>query len=105
MNRYRSETCTDILVATDVAARGLDINNIDVVIQFQIRNVDSLVHRTGRTGRANKTGTNIMLVGKAELKFMKQCEQSLRINIDYVNSLQANEENERIVQEEVDKII
>lgn len=50
-----------ILVATDVAARGLDIDNIDVVIQQSVNNVDSFVHRTGRTGRAGKTGRNIVL--------------------------------------------
>lgn len=105
MQRYRQENSKDILVATDVAARGLDINNIDVVIQFQIRHVDSLVHRTGRTGRANKSGTNIMLIGKSELKFMKQCEESLRINIDYVNTLQGSEENEKLIEKEVEKVI
>lgn len=50
-----------ILVATDVAARGLDIDNIDVVIQMSVNNVDSFVHRTGRTGRAGKSGRNIVL--------------------------------------------
>ena len=41
-------------MATDVAARGLDIDNIDVIIQYSVRNVDAFVHRTGRTGRAGK---------------------------------------------------
>ena len=50
-----------ILVATDVAARGLDIDNIDVVIHMSVRDVDSFVHRTGRTGRAGKSGRNIVL--------------------------------------------
>ena len=51
------------LVATDVAARGLDIPACDLVIHYDIPNdVDSFVHRTGRTGRAGRDGTNILLV-------------------------------------------
>ena len=60
-----------VLVATDVAARGLDINNIDVIVQYSVRNVDSFVHRTGRTGRAGKDGLNIVFAEKSELKFIK----------------------------------
>ena len=48
-------------MATDVAARGLDINDIDVVIQIGCRNLDSFVHRSGRTGRVDKKGLNIMI--------------------------------------------
>lgn len=50
-----------ILVATDVAARGLDIDDIDVIIQQTVNNVDAFIHRTGRTGRAGKKGRNIVL--------------------------------------------
>ena len=94
MKRYRHADCKDILVATDVAARGLDVNDIDIVVQFSVRHVDSLVHRTGRTGRAGKEGKNLILCGKTELPFMKQCEKSLKINIDYQNSLGTSEEAE-----------
>lgn len=59
-----------------------------------MRHVDSLVHRTGRTGRAGKEGKNLILCGKTELPFMKQCEKSLKINIDYQNSLGTSEEGE-----------
>jgi ATP-dependent RNA helicase DDX21 len=48
------------LVATDVAARGLDIDDIDVVIQVGCRHIDSYVHRSGRTGRVGKNGENIL---------------------------------------------
>lgn len=57
-----------ILVATDVAARGLDIDNIDVVIHQSVNNVDSFIHRTGRTGRAGKNGRNIVLFEVSEDK-------------------------------------
>lgn len=106
MNRYRRPDCKDILVATDVAARGLDVNDIDVVVQFSVRNVDSLVHRTGRTGRAGKEGKNLILCSKKELPFMKQCERSLKINIDYQNSLGSNEEvNNQLMDKEISKML
>lgn len=106
MRQYRHPDCKDILVATDVAARGLDIDDIDVVIQFSVRHVDSLVHRTGRTGRANKSGTNLILCGKQELPFMKQCEKSLNITIDYQNSLGGGEDSQvKVMDNEVTKML
>lgn len=51
-----------VLVATDVAARGIDISGIDLVIQIALpQNSDSYVHRAGRTGRAGNTGTSIIM--------------------------------------------
>ena len=50
-----------VLVATDVAARGLDIDDIDVVIHLSVKDVDAFIHRSGRTGRAGKKGRNIVL--------------------------------------------
>jgi ATP-dependent RNA helicase DeaD len=57
MNKYRAGT-VNILVATDVVARGIDVDNIDAVINFDIPDdSDCYVHRIGRTGRANQSGT------------------------------------------------
>lgn len=84
LDRYRQHNGSEsILVATDVAARGLDIDDIDVVVQFSVRHVDSFVHRSGRTGRAGKDGTNLLLCSKQELPFMKECEDSLNIQIKF----------------------
>ncbi|CAM1366306.1 hypothetical protein TPENAI_50272 [Tenacibaculum litopenaei] len=48
---------TNILVATDITARGIDIDNVSLVINYQIpMSMDSYIHRIGRTGRAGKTG-------------------------------------------------
>ncbi len=80
---FRQKDCQGILVATDVAARGLDIDNIDVVVHFSVKHVDSFVHRSGRTGRAGKAGMNLLLCSKQELPFMKQCEDALNISIKY----------------------
>ena len=56
MQGYR-DSKFDILVATDVAARGLDVPDIRLVIQCQPPSVETYVHRSGRTGRAGKKGT------------------------------------------------
>ncbi len=62
MNAYRSGAIK-ILIATDVAARGLDINNVEGVINYDLPTDDEIyVHRIGRTGRAGKTGTAISIV-------------------------------------------
>ncbi|KAK4134794.1 DEAD-domain-containing protein [Trichocladium antarcticum] len=56
-----------ILVATDVAARGLDIPNIDLVIHYHVpRSADDYVHRSGRTARAHKSGVSVLLCGPKE---------------------------------------
>ena len=89
MQDYRDPKSDMVLVATDVAARGLDIDNIDVVIQMSVHNVDSFVHRTGRTGRAGKEGRNIVLFevdsDKSNIKFFKKIEESLKCNFKYTN--------------------
>merc|ERR1712157_422928 len=52
----------NVLVATDVAARGIDIKNVDLVIQFDPpRDVDTYVHRSGRTGRAGTNGVSVLM--------------------------------------------
>lgn len=67
-----------VLVATDVAARGIDISGIDLVLQWQMpQNSDSYVHRAGRTGRAGKTGTSIILHTTREERSLRQLEYSI----------------------------
>ncbi len=66
MGRFRSGGL-DILVATDVAARGLDVDDVDAVINYDIPNgAENYVHRIGRTGRAGKTGTAYTFVTPRE---------------------------------------
>jgi superfamily II DNA/RNA helicase len=74
LSRYREKNSRNILVATDVAARGLDIDDIDVVIQCGCRHFDSFVHRSGRTGRVGKTGTNILFFEQDYFKFVLDLE-------------------------------
>jgi len=67
-----------VLVATDVAARGIDIQDVDLVIQFQPpRDVDTYVHRSGRTGRAGQTGTSVLLYNQREARDIVKIERGL----------------------------
>ncbi|CAJ38133.1 DEAD/DEAH box helicase [Methanocella arvoryzae] len=67
---------TQVLVATDVAARGLDISDVSHVFNFDIpRDPESYVHRIGRTGRAGKSGISITFVTFREIKLLKLIEQ------------------------------
>jgi superfamily II DNA/RNA helicase len=87
LKRYRDPTSRSILVATDVAARGLDIDDIDVVIQCGCRHIDSFVHRSGRTGRVGKNGLNILFFQPEDLKFVLDLESELNIKINIQQSL------------------
>lgn len=70
------------LVATDVAARGIDIENITLVINYDIpMDKESYVHRTGRTGRAGRTGQAITLMTPREDKYLAEIEQYIGFNI------------------------
>lgn len=65
-----------ILVATDVAARGLDINDLTHVINFSLpREIESYTHRIGRTGRAGKKGLALSIVAPHEVRILKRIQQ------------------------------
>lgn len=67
----------DIIVATDVAARGLDVDRITHVINFDIpHDSESYVHRIGRTGRAGRQGTALLLVTPKEQRMLKTIERA-----------------------------
>ena len=69
---------TTVLVATNVAARGLDIPNISHVINYDLpEDVETYVHRIGRTARAGKEGIAVTLVGEAEVKDFDKIKRSL----------------------------
>lgn len=66
MNKFKNGNIS-ILVATDVAARGLDIDDVDVIVNYDVpQNHDDYIHRIGRTARAGKNGMAFMLVSKDE---------------------------------------
>src|SRR5690606_626692 len=71
-----------ILVATDVAARGLDVSNVSHVINFDVPIViEDYVHRIGRTGRAYQTGDAITFCNPAEEYYIRKIEQLIRQQI------------------------
>jgi len=71
-----------VLVATDIAARGLDIDQLGQVVNFELPNVaEDYVHRIGRTGRAGREGQAISLVSPAEAKQLKDIERLLNREI------------------------
>lgn len=72
----------NILIATDVAARGIDINELDAVINFDIPNIpETYVHRIGRTGRAGKLGTSYSFCSADEKGYVKTIQQLINIQI------------------------
>ncbi len=76
MGRLRAGSL-DLLVATDVAARGLDIDQLTHVVNYDVPSApESYVHRIGRVGRAGREGTAITLVEPRELKLLKAIERS-----------------------------
>ncbi len=73
----------DVLVATDVAARGLDIDGVDLVVNFDMaRRGDGYLHRSGRTGRAGREGLAISLIGPQEWNLMASVARYLRIEFE-----------------------
>uniref|UniRef100_A0A182T9Z8 ATP-dependent RNA helicase n=1 Tax=Anopheles maculatus TaxID=74869 RepID=A0A182T9Z8_9DIPT len=67
-----------LLIATDVAARGLDIPNVDHVIHYQVpKTTENYVHRSGRTARASKEGLTVLLIGPGEVKDYVKLNQDL----------------------------
>ena len=112
MNKFRKHQL-QLLVATDVAARGLDVDNLTHVINFGLPDdIENYTHRSGRTGRAGKTGTSISIVNlreKGKIRFIEKaigkqfvqgemptgtqiCEKQLYKVIDDLERIQVDEE-------------
>jgi len=112
MKRFRKGKL-QILVATDVAARGLDVEDLTHVINYNLPDDDEIyIHRSGRTGRAGKTGVSIVIIHgrekrklidierKSDISFVKQevpngvdiCKKRLYALIDKIEKVDVNEE-------------
>ncbi len=75
-----------ILVATDVASRGLDIENIDLVINYDLpTDIESYIHRIGRTGRAGKFGKTILFLNWRNKKFLYFLEKYIKSKINKID--------------------
>ena len=82
MGKFRSGT-TSILVATDVAARGIDVDDVDAVINFDIPlDEEYYVHRIGRTGRAGKSGRAFSMVGRDEKYRFREIQNYTKVRVE-----------------------
>lgn len=79
----------NVLVATDIAARGIDVEELDLVINYDLPNVaETYVHRIGRTGRANASGEAISFCDAEERDYLKQIEKLIKTQLKVVEDHQ-----------------
>jgi ATP-dependent RNA helicase DeaD len=84
MNKFR-QGHIEVLIATDVAARGLDVENVDVVFNFDIpHDPEYYVHRIGRTGRAGKTGAAYTFASGRKMRSIEFIERKIRTRIETI---------------------
>ncbi|HLF33905.1 MAG TPA: DEAD/DEAH box helicase [Cyclobacteriaceae bacterium] len=77
---------TRVLVATDIAARGLDVDNLGLVINYEIPNIaETYIHRIGRTGRAGAEGTSYSFCDAEEKKYLRDIEKLIRKKITVID--------------------
>lgn len=85
MNRFRVKHL-QLLVATDVAARGLDVDNLSHIINYNLpEELDIYTHRSGRTGRAGKTGMSIVICGVKEKGKLQQIEKKIKKSFTFAS--------------------
>ncbi|MFD0962947.1 DEAD/DEAH box helicase [Pseudofulvibacter geojedonensis] len=82
MRSFRTKQI-QMLVATDVAARGIDVDDISHVINYQLPDeIETYTHRSGRTGRAGKSGVSMVIVTKSELRKIKSVERIIKTKFE-----------------------
>ncbi len=105
MKRFRERT-VKILVATDVAARGLDVFDISHVINYNLPDdLEVYTHRSGRTARAGKSGISVTLINTREMHKIRQLEKSLNVNIEYEKIPDAEEICEKQMYALMEKVV
>jgi ATP-dependent RNA helicase DDX47/RRP3 len=98
LNKFKSKT-RSILIATDVASRGLDIPHVDVVINFDIpTHSKDYIHRVGRTARAGRSGKSITLVTQYDVELFQRIEQLVGKQMPIYKT---NDEEVMLLQERV----
>jgi ATP-dependent RNA helicase RhlE len=81
LDSFKNKEIT-VLVATDIAARGIDIESLPYVINFDLPNIpETYVHRIGRTGRAGNGGISISFCGKDEEVYWKDIQKLIKVNV------------------------
>lgn len=85
LKNFKAQT-TRVLVATDIAARGIDIDELEYVINYEIPNIaETYVHRIGRTGRAGAKGTALSLCDAVEKEYLKEIEKLISKKISVID--------------------
>jgi ATP-dependent RNA helicase DeaD len=75
-----------VLIATDIAARGIDIKDLELVVNYAVHDqAETYVHRTGRTGRAGKSGTALSIVGPQDFTAFHQLSKTLPVTMREVS--------------------
>lgn len=95
-----------VLVATDIAARGLDVDDVDAVINFELpRDPEDYVHRIGRTARAGRKGKAITFVGRRDFSLLSRIERFIGVKLTHEPVLTAVQVDELRKESLVDEII
>ncbi len=104
MGRFRSGSI-DILIATDVAARGIDIYDIDIVYNYDVpQDVEYYVHRIGRTGRAGKSGAAYTFVSPKEIYKLRMIKKLAKVNISRIDIPNAADVENSRIEKALDKV-
>ncbi len=86
LSNFKAQT-TRVLVATDIAARGIDVDDLEYVINYEIPNIsETYVHRIGRTGRAGANGTAISLCDADEKEYLRDIEKLITKKIQVIDN-------------------
>ncbi|WP_321489182.1 DEAD/DEAH box helicase [uncultured Hyphomonas sp.] len=86
LDAFKNGNCK-ILVATDIAARGIDIDGISHVVNFEVPNVpEQYVHRIGRTARAGRTGLAVSFVAEDERYYLRDIEKTIDMQVDVLTA-------------------
>ncbi len=95
---------TRILVATDIAARGIDVDDLAYVFNYEIPNIpETYVHRIGRTGRAGASGTAISFCDREESTFLRDIQKLISIQIPVIEDHPYPASNKPVLEKKKDK--
>lgn len=95
----------NVLIATDIIARGLDLTDVSHVINFDIpKEPENYIHRIGRTGRADQKGTAISFFTEEEAEYLSEIEHLMNTEIDVFDLPKKIEISERMIDEEMPRI-
>ncbi len=104
MNRFR-QRALQVLVATDVAARGIDVNDITHILNYNLPDdTEIYTHRSGRTGRAGRSGDSVVFVNNNEKKRISHVEKIIRKKVEKLNIPSGQEIFEKQLQQFINRV-